>query len=404
MQFTVTIQKTGQPNETRLMEAPSRFEIYAEVQKEGGAVVDIAEAAQGLALPKFAQISFGSGIKRGVVARMARNLATMLTAGLSLSRALTVIEKEGDHKRLTPIVNELGVIVGKGNPFHEALAKYPKVFPDFLVAMVKVGEESGTLADSLNIVGLQMERSDALAHKVRGALIYPAIVLIAIIIVSILMLIYVVPTLTKTFTDLKVPLPRATQLFVALSDFLIANPLLMSVVGILVIAGGVALVRSRPGRKVLIFVSLKLPVIGELVRETFAARTARTLSSLLSAGVPVLEALTITRDVVRTPAFAAVIDEAAVAVKKGEPLSASFAAHPKAYPILMSEMLAVGEETGKVAEMLKDVAEFYEQNVSDRTKDLSTIIEPALMLLIGAVVGVFAVSMIAPIYSLSSAI
>lgn len=386
------------------MEAPSRFEIYAEVQKEGGAVVDIVEATPGFALPKLAQISFGSGVKRAVVARMARNLATMLNAGLSLSRALTVIEKEGDHKRLTPIVNELGVIVGKGNPFHEALAKYPKVFPDFLVAMVKVGEESGTLADSLNIVGLQMERSDALAHKVRGALIYPAIVLIAIIIVSILMLIYVVPTLTKTFTDLKVPLPRATQLFVALSDFLITNPILMSVVGILAIAGGAALVRSRPGRKILIFVSLKLPVIGELVRETFAARTARTLSSLLSAGVPVLEALTITRDVVRTQAFAAVIDEASVAVKKGEPLSASFAAHPKAYPILMSEMLAVGEETGKVAEMLKDVAEFYEQNVSDRTKDLSTIIEPALMLLIGAVVGVFAVSMIAPIYSLSSAI
>lgn len=404
MEFSVTIRKADTGDEVRVMQAPSRFVIYGEVQKEGGTVVDIAEVSTGLALPAWAQISFGSGVKRAAIARMARNLATMLTAGLSLSRALGVIEKESDSKRLSRIAADLAAVVGKGNPFHEALGKYPKVFPDFLVAMVKVGEESGSLADSLNIVGLQMERADTLSHKIRGALIYPAIVVVAIIVVSVLMLIYVVPTLTKTFTDLKVPLPRATQIFIAISDFLIMNPILVSIVSILFIIGGVALVRSRPGRKIVIFVSLKLPVIGELVRETFAARTARTLSSLLTAGVPVLEALTITRDVVTTPAFARVIDEAAANVKKGEPLSSSFAAHPKIYPILMSEMLAVGEETGKVAGMLKDVAEFYEQNVSDRTKDLSTIIEPILMLLIGAVVGIFAVSMIAPIYSLSSAI
>ena len=158
------------------------------------------------------------------------------------------------------------------------------------------------------------------------------------------------------------------------------------------------------GSAIVLWVALRLPVIGELVRETYTARAARTLSSLLSSGVPVLDALSITKEVVHADAFAKVVAEAEEHVKKGELLSASFATHTKLYPILMSDMLAVGEETGKVAEMLKQIAEFYEQDVAEKTKDLSTIIEPVLMLFIGVVVGIFAVSMIAPIYQLSSAI
>ena len=153
-----------------------------------------------------------------------------------------------------------------------------------------------------------------------------------------------------------------------------------------------------------LWVALRLPVIGELVRETYSARFSRTLSSLLSSGVPVLDALGITKAVVHAGVFARVVEEAEADVKKGEPLSGAFARNNKLYPILMSDMLAVGEETGKVAEMLKQIAEFYESDVAEKTKDLSTIIEPILMLLIGGMVGIFAVSVISPIYSLSSAI
>jgi type IV pilus assembly protein PilC len=167
--------------------------------------------------------------------------------------------------------------------------------------------------------------------------------------------------------------------------------------------GGIAFVRSKLGSRVVLAIALHLPVIGELVRETYTARASRTLSSLLSAGVPVLDALSITKEVVHAKVYAEVVEEAEVRVKKGEPLSASFAEHTRLYPILMSEMLAVGEETGNVAQMLKQIAEFYEQDVAEKTKDLSTIIEPVLMIFIGIFVGVFAVSMIAPIYSLSSA-
>jgi len=403
MKFRATIRREGGPDEERVIEAPSRFVVYEAVQKEGGLVVSIREVGTRFAVPAWTNITIGSGVKRSQVIRVASNLSAMLSAGLTLSRALSIIERQSSNKRLQRIAAGLSDFIRKGGSFHEALASYPRVFPGLFVSMARAGEESGSLAEALAVVALQMERTEELTKKVRGAMIYPAIVLIAIIIVAVLMLIYVVPTLTKTFTELGVAVPLTTQVIVALSDFMAANVLLVFVGLVAFFVGLIAFVRSRVGSALVTRVALHLPVIGELVRETYAARTARTLSSLLSAGVPVLRALAITKDTVRTEVFAAVVAEAEVRVKKGDALSAAFTEHAKLYTVLMSDMLAVGEETGKVGEMLKQVAEFYETDVAGRTKDLSTIIEPVLMLFIGTVVGIFAVSMIAPIYSLSSA-
>jgi type IV pilus assembly protein PilC len=214
------------------------------------------------------------------------------------------------------------------------------------------------------------------------------------------MLIFVVPTLTKTFTDLHVQLPLATRIIAAMSNFMAAH-------AIIVLIGLVAFSRARSfshapksGAHSSCDVALYLPVIGTLVRETFAARASRTLSSLLASGVPLIGGLEITEEVVGAKQFADVIAEAKERVRKGDTLSGAFAAHENLYPLLMSDMLSVGEETGKMSEMLKQVAIFYENDVEQQTKDLSTIIEPILMLIIGTMVGIFAVSMIQPIYSL----
>ena len=400
MKFRATIRKEGAPDQISVIEAPSRFAVYDQVQKDGGFVVELTEGEGKLKLPSWFSISFGTGVKHAEIIRVAKNLSAMLSAGLSLSRALSVIERQSGNKNLKAILTGLSESVKKGSSFHEALALYPHVFPELFVAMARAGEESGSLSDALTVVALQMERSEQLVGKIRGAMIYPAIVITAIVIVGILMLIYVVPTLTKTFTELGVQVPLATRIIVALSNFLVGNIVL--VLGALVV-GGSAFLRSRRGNRTVIFLALHLPVVAELVRETYTARAARTLSSLLSSGVPVLDALSITKDVVHAEVFARVVAEAEARVKKGELLSTAFSEHTKLYPILMSEMLSVGEETGKVALMLKQIAEFYEADVSEKTKDLSTIIEPVLMLLIGTVVGIFAVAMIAPIYSLSSA-
>jgi type IV pilus assembly protein PilC len=164
------------------------------------------------------------------------------------------------------------------------------------------------------------------------------------------------------------------------------------------------IVRSKRGGAGLLYIGRHMPVVGDLIRETFSARAARTLSSLLSSGVEMLTAISIAAEVVGENVFGSVLAEAEELVRKGEPLSAAFSAHENLYPVFVSEMILVGEETGKVADMLSQVAEYYERDVEERTKDLSTIIEPILMLFIGLFVGVFAISMIAPIYSLSSKI
>jgi type IV pilus assembly protein PilC len=235
-------------------------------------------------------------------------------------------------------------------------------------------------------------------------MIYPAIIVFAVFVIGILMLIFVVPTLAATFASFGSKLPFATQVILDMSNFMRNNFIVVLIGLIVIVTAAMTFFRSHAGGVTVLFCALHMPVIGELTRETFSARAARTLSSLLGSGVEMLTALSITREVVGDNVFGAVVKQAEDKVQKGEQLSVSFIEHPKLYPILFSDMISVGEETGKVSDMLGQIAEYYENDVEDRTKDLSTIIEPLLMLFIGAFVGVFAVAMIAPIYSLSSSI
>ncbi len=404
MKFTVTLKKEDATQEKKVIDAASRFAVYTEVEKQGGMVVALTEGGGGFSLPSWTNINITSGIKTEERITLTKNLAAMLTAGLTLSRALSVIERQSSNKALKRIVASLEEQVKKGTAFHEALALNPQVFSKLFISMTKAGEESGTLAESLRVVGKQMERSFTLTKKIRGAMIYPMIIIFAIIVIGILMMVYVVPTLSTTFVELGVALPASTRAIIAASDFMANNVIL--VFGLLFAAViGIGLgVRTKTGGNFVLMVALHIPVIGTLVRETFSARVARALSSLLSSGVEMLNAISIAEEVVGDNPFGAVVREAGVRVKKGEALSLAFVEHSKLYPVFMGDMIAVGEETGQVSGMLGQVAEYYEADVEEGTKDLSTIIEPVLMLVVGAGVGVFAVSMISPIYSLSSQI
>lgn len=404
MKFRVTLKKEDGKEEKRVIEAPSRFAVYEAVEKEGGAVLSLAEGGRGFAAPKWLDIKLTSGIKTEEKITFTKNLSAMLTAGLTLSRALSVIERQSSNKNLKKIVTDLEAAVKRGDAFHEALAKHEKVFSKLFIAMTKAGEESGTLAASLKVVATQMDRSYALSRKIRGAMIYPAVILFAIIVIGILMMVYVVPTLSATFKELGVELPLATRIIIGASEFMAANVILVFALLIIALLAIIAFFRTKTGSNIVLMASLRIPVIGNLVRETMSARASRALSSLLSSGVEMLGALQIAEEVVGDNPFGKVVREAGVRVKKGEALSLAFSDHAKLYPVFMGDMIAVGEETGKVSDMLSQVAEYYEADVEDGTKDLSTIIEPMLMLVIGAAVGVFAVSMISPIYSLSSSI
>lgn len=403
MKFTVKMKRGDGTEETRAFEAESRFAVYSQVEKEGATVISLEEG-NGFALPSWTNISFGSGIKIEERITFTKNLSAMLAAGLTLSRALSVIERQTKNKSLKRTVTTLETSVKSGQAFHESLAAFPHIFSALFIAMTKAGEESGTLSDALKVVAKQMERSYALTRKVKGAMIYPSIILFAIVIIGILMLIFVVPTLASTFASLGSELPLATRIILSLSNFVTSNVVVVIGILVAVVAGGNFFARSKFGSAVVLFASLQMPVIGELVRETYGARATRTLSSLLSSGVEMLTAIQIAAEVVGDNVFGKVLMEAEARIRKGEALSAAFIDHPKLYPPFIADMISVGEETGKVADMLGQVAEFYESDVEDRTKDLSTIIEPLLMLFIGLFVGVFALAMIAPIYSLSSKI
>jgi len=399
--FNYTAEKTGGEMYTGVVEARDRFELYSIIRREGGRVVSVAEESAHPWLNFSYWNSKLTNVKEYDKVLFARNLGAMLSAGLSLARALSVMERQSKNPKLALIVMQVASDVRRGSTLHDAFAKFPRFFSRLFVAMVRAGEEGGSLPDALAVVSDQMERSYQLKKKIRGALIYPAIIVFAIVGIGALMMVQVVPTLAQTFSEMGAELPKSTQVIIAISNFLVAHTFLAFFGVVFFLAFLYVIVRTSWGKRGMDFGFIHLPLIGTMVREVNAARTARTLASLLSSGVDVLSSLEITSEVVQNSYFRAVIVEGGKGVGKGEPISAAFVRRSDLYPAFVGEMMAVGEETGALAEMLKRLAVFYEDEVDRKTKDLSTVIEPFLMLIIGSAVGFFAVSMISPIYSLS---
>lgn len=402
--FYITAVTKDKDTYDETIEANDRFSVYREIRERGDHVVEIKEEGK----ESIFSLSFINNALNRVSddekVILARNLSAMLEAGLTTSRALAVMEKQTKNPRLKSILGSLIADVRRGTNLSAAFSKFKDVFPALLISMVRAGEESGKLSESLKVVALQMDRSSRLKKKIKGAMLYPGIVLMAMVGIGVLMLIYVVPTLTQTFQELGSELPPTTQAVISVSNFLSANPLLTLVLLVAFFLGFILALRTPRGRRIADFVMLHTPIVKNLVMETNSARTARTISSLLSAGVDVVLSIAITKDVVQNSFYQEVLSEAEKKIEKGEPLSETFQAYPNLYPPLVSEMIAVGEETGRLSPLLKEIANFYEESVEQQTKDLSTIIEPFLMLIIGSAVGFFAISMIAPIYSLSNAI
>lgn len=405
-QFRYTAQTAAGDTYERTIDAPDRFAVYTYIRKEGATLLTVEEAGGSRSLAHIVERvnAFISRIKEQEKIILARNLAAMIQAGLSLSRALQAMERQSRNPKLKQVLASLNADISKGKTLHDALDAFPNIFSELFRSMVRAGEESGRLAPSLLLVSTQMERAYNLKKKVRGALIYPVIVIIAMVGIGILMLMFVVPTLTQTFSELGAELPLSTKVVLASSSFL-TNHFLVALLLFLVLAVGITTgLRTPRGRRARDYVVIHIPIIGEMVKEVNAARTTRTLASLLSSGVEVVHALDVTRDVLQNSYFKEVLDQAKASVERGEPINTTFSAHEHLYPVLVGEMIAVGVETGKLADMLEQTALFYEAEVEQKTKDLSTVIEPFLMLFIGSVVGIFAVSMIAPIYSISNSI
>lgn len=394
--FFTAINKEGNKY-TGDITANSKSDFFNEFKKTGDTLVSVKEGDS--VLKKPIQLSFFSKIKTIDKITFARNTANMLEAGLSLSRALSVSERQSNNPKLKNIFSKLNLSISGGKTFHESLADFPKVFPTIFISMVRAGEESGNLAQALKDISTQMEKTYLLQKKVKGAMMYPSVIFIVMIIIGILMMTYVVPRLTKTFKDLKTELPISTKFIIAISDFLSAHVILSFSIVLFVLIGGFYFVKTSLGKKIADNLVLRLPVISTIVKQSNSARTARTLSSLLSSGVDVVSAVKITGEVVQNGNYKRVLKKIENIVEKGDSMAKVFEEESKLYPLFVAEMVSVGEETGKLSTMLLGVANFYESEVEQKTKDLSTIIEPVLMVFIGGAVGFFAISMITPMYS-----
>lgn len=379
-------------------EAQDKSTLYHDLKQEGFTLISAQEEKES---KKFSfDIALFSRIKTHEKIIFARNLASMLDAGLALSRAFTIIQKQTKNKKLKNVLEHLIEDIKSGKSFNEALKAFPKVFSPLFISMVAAGEESGKLAESLKVISSQMEKTYVLQKKIKGALMYPSIIVFAMVVIAIFMFLFIVPSLTGTFKELNVELPVSTQFIIAISDFM-QNSYLIGIAGLIaLIVLFITAIHTAKGKRILDFILLRIPLIGPLVKETNSARTARTLSSLLESGVSVVQALRIVGEVIQNSYYKEILAKAEKSIQVGEPMSVVFTQAEQYYPVFVGEMMAVGEETGELGGMLLKIAAFYEDEVEQKTKDMSTVIEPFLMLVVGGAVGFFAISMISPMYSL----
>jgi len=333
-----------------------------------------------------------------------RNLQVMISAGLPLPRAIEILSLQAKSKKFKLVLSNIKEEIVKGKNFSDILTRYPNIFSELFQSMVKVGEEAGTLEEVLKVLSLQMEREREIKSKVKGAMIYPAIIICAMLGIGILMMVMVVPQLAETFKELEIELPLTTKIVIGFATFLTQKWYLVIVILFVLIFLFWQILKTKSGKRLFDSFSLKFPIISPIIRNTNSAYTVRTLSSLISAGVPLTRALEITSRTLGNVFYKTALQEAAEKVRKGEKMSEALKLYENIYPRTVIQMILVGEETGETSAILSKLADFLEEEVTNATKNLTAVIEPVLMLIIGAAVGFFAVSMVQPMYSMLGAI
>lgn len=329
-----------------------------------------------------------------------RNLSIMISSGLPLSRAIKNISFQTKKKKFASILNEIHANVQAGNSFADGLARYPGIFDDLFTNMVRVGETSGNLEEVLNILAIQLEKEHDLKSKVKGAMTYPAVILVAMIAIAILMLTYILPKMTSVFIDMKVELPASTMFIISISDALRNHGLLIGMGFVFLIVFLKFFLVTKAGKMTMSFLTINIPVVSNIVIKVNCSRFSRIYSSLLKSGISAVESLKIISNTLTNYYYKDAVDDSVIKIQKGETLSSIISQYPKIFPVLVAQMIQVGEETGKTEEILLKLAEFYEDEVTQISKNMSSIIEPVLMIFIGSAVGFFAVSMLQPMYSI----
>ncbi len=376
------------------VEADSKQAVSDQLKQRGLIVLDIADKHSS----KNIEIALMKRVKPTELAIFARQLSTMISSGMSILRALYVLEEQTESKYLKETIVAVRKDVEAGLSLSDAMARHPKVFNPLFIAMTQAGETGGVLEDSLVRVADQLQKDAALRRQVKSAMIYPALVATFAIGVMMALVAFLVPVFEGVFKEFGGKLPALTQVSVMMSKIVTHDWWLMFLVTAAVITAFVRWKKTTWGRKQWDHFRLRVPMkIGTIVQQIAVARWSRTLASLTHAGVPLLQALEITG---RTGGNAAVqesMEGVIASVKRGGTIAAPLAQAP-IFPSMVTHMVGVGEETGALDEMLDRIAEFYEEQVESAVKALMSILEPILIIVIGAMVGFIVISMYLPLF------
>jgi type IV pilus assembly protein PilC len=335
------------------------------------------------------------------ISTFTRQLSTMINAGLPITEALLILRSQSKGS-MQKIVAQILADVEAGESLSTSLGRHPKLFSKTYMSLVKSGEVGGVMDAVLARLADNLEKQQEFSGKVKGALIYPVVIVVGMVLVSVIMLIFVIPRLLSLYADFNATLPLPTLILISISNFFIHFWWLMLVL----IGGGaytLSLYNATPsGSRQLDVLKFKIPVFGNLQKQIILTELTRTLSLMVGAGVPILEALNITSEVVGSPIISDALKDSAKQVERGFPIAYSFARHPEAFPFILSQMVAVGEETGKMDDVLTKISHIFEVESDEKVKGLTAAIEPMVMVILGLGVGFLVIAVILPIYNLTS--
>jgi type IV pilus assembly protein PilC len=349
--------------------------------------------------PSQINIKIGTGIKRHDISRFTRQFATMIGSGLPMIQCLEILASQVESKEMRRVINLVKDAVQGGSTLADALARHPKIFDQLYTNMVEAGEMGGALDVILVRLANYREKADALIRKVKGALMYPAVIVVVATGVTFAMLTYVVPIFAKMFAGLGSELPGPTLVVLGISNFLKGNILIIFGALVLAIIAYRLFVRTPNGRLVADRFMLNFPVLGTLIRKASISRFSRTLGTLLSSGVSILEALEITAKTAGNRVVHDAIKRSVISIAEGDTITAPLK-ETGVFPPMVTQMIAVGEKTGGLDEMLNKIADFYDEEVDAAVGALTSIIEPVVIVIMGVVIGGMLIAMYLPMFDI----
>jgi len=387
--------KAGKPVEGTL-DGENKDAVSAKLRSMGYVIVSLEQS--GSVLTSLNSISFGTGVKNKDITIFSRQFATMIGAGLSLTKCLSILGQQTESPALRVIIAQIGHDVESGQSLSDAMSKHPKVFPPIFVNMVRSGETGGVLDEVLNRVADHFEREEMIKGRIKSAMTYPIAMGSLVFLVLIAMLVFVVPTFQAMFSSMGGTLPLPTQILVNISEGARGLPGLLTV--IFIIAFVIAFrwwKRTEAGLYAWDSIKLRMPVFGKLIRKMALSRFTRTFGTLVSAGVPILSALDIVGSTSGNEVIHRAVRKVRAAIKEGETIAKPLSENP-IFPAMVVQMISVGEETGALDSMLAKVAEFYDEEVTAGVDGLTSLIEPLMMATLGVVVGGIVIALYMPMF------